>query len=449
MNHSIRKNRGHAAILFVLIVPALFGLFALGTESAMMLQNDARLNDSLEAASLAVAAANDDNDDNNDGVDDGKIGLGSAYNQKLAKAYITEYMYNMDSIVSVRIAKKECEEIPDCVSGLEKGEARFFEFEVTATTKHSAAFESDITGDGNYQVTSEGKARKYQNHAVDIVFVSDFSGSMGDSWAGGSKKKYKDLVDVIEAVTVELAKFNGLVNMDDNTVGYVGFNRYTHKLKSKKVITNKNDGYYKFGSNEYWVSIGETLVEMYEYDQIVDSSSSKTVNNIFNEKSSFSTKRLVLGKYYNSDGDDAYFYDIDLTTDFATFNSTIASFYPDHGTSSYQGLIRGAQIIAKGDNPRRLLIILSDGNDNYTSTTTSLVNAGMCSTIRNTLDAQTTSGGDEVTSKIAVIGFDYDVASNSALQDCAGSDNVFKAENTSDILNKILELISEEIGHLK
>lgn len=448
MNYSLRKQTGHAAILFVLLIPPIFAMFSLSTDSSLMLQNDARLNDSLEAASLAVAAANDDNDDNNDGIDDGKIGMGSDFNQKLAKAYISEYMYNMESIESVRIAKRTCEEIPDCVSGLLKGEPRFFEFEVTATTKHKAIFESDALSNKNYKISSEGKTRKYQNHAVDIVFVSDFSGSMGQTWTGGSKKKYLDLVDVIEQVTVELAKFNGLVNMDDNTVGYVGFNRYTHTFYSSRVLISGE--YIWFGNNQHWVNKGKTIVEMCEYDQLYGSDWAKAVNNIFTEKNCKSSKkRLAIGEYYNSDNDDAFFYDINLTSDFTSFNSKVASFYPDHGTSSYQGLIRGAQIIAKGDNPRRLLIILSDGDDNYKSTTANLVNAGMCTHIRDTLDDQTTSNGDDVTSKIAVIGFDYDVDSNTSLQSCAGSENVFKAENTNDILNRILELISEEIGHLK
>ncbi|MFC1234488.1 pilus assembly protein TadG-related protein [Vibrio sp. F74] len=443
-----RRQRGHAALLFVLIIPPLFGMFSLGTDGAMMMQNDARLNDALEAASLAVAAANDDNDENGDGIDDGEIGLGSQFNQNLASAYVTEYMHSMESISEVRVAKRECESIPDCVSGLENGEPRFFEFEVTATTKHKTIFDTDALSNNDYEVSSKGKTRKYQNHAVDIVFVSDFSGSMGDSWDGGAKTKYLDLVDVIDKVTVELAKFNGLINMDDNTVGYVGFNRYTRKFSSSTKLSKSQ--YIWFGNRERWITRGTTVIELCVFNQLYGSNWSKAVNNIFVEKSCNSTKkRLVLGKDYNSDGDDAYFYDVDLTSNFTAFNNTISSFYPDSGTSSYQGLIRGAQIAEKGDNPRRLIIVLSDGDDNSSSTTSSLVNAGMCSTIRNTLDAKVTSSGDDVTSKIAIIGFDYNVNANTALQTCAGAENVFEAENTNDILNKILELISEEIGHLK
>ena len=438
-NRRILRQKGHAAILFVLMIPALFGLFSLSVDGAKLMQNEARLEDALEIASLAVAAMNDDNDD------DGSGG-GSQANQDIATAYVSEYMEDMTQISGLKITKLECEQIQECMDGLESGEPRFFEYQVEATTHHDTIFHDQNTFGDSYTVESDGRSRKYQNHAVDIVFVSDFSGSMYSSWSGGSQRKYLDLVDVIEAVTVELTKFNGLQNMDDSTVGYVGFNRKTQSFISETVI----EAHWEW-SGYTWKWIEEyTEVELCQYNQIVDNSASQTVSNIFNEKTSCTTKTIKLGDFYTGDGDDdAYFYDIPLTTDFTTLNSKVASFYPDHGTSSYQGLIRGAQLADQGDNPRRLIVVLSDGMDNYTSTTSALVNAGMCSTITDTLDSRLTSSGDEVSSKIAVIGFDYDVNSNIALQNCAGTNNVYKAENTTEILNIILGLIAEEVGHLK
>ncbi|GAD89740.1 hypothetical protein VHA01S_026_00460 [Vibrio halioticoli NBRC 102217] len=47
-----------------------------------------------------------------------------------------------------------------------------------------------------------------------------------------------------------------------------------------------------------------------------------------------------------------------------------------------------------------------------------------------------------------MIGFDYPVNSNTGLRDCVGKDNIYAAENKDAIKDKILELISEEIGHL-
>ncbi|MDN3681422.1 pilus assembly protein [Vibrio tapetis subsp. quintayensis] len=411
----VKRNKGHAAILFVLIIPALFGLFALGSDGARALQASARLDDGLEAASLAVAAFNDDNDDDGSGA-------GSEINQTIANAYISQYMDSMNSVSNVKIEKKSCEDIPDCVSGLEDGDSRFFEYSVTATTNHDFWFPNAFTDNvETFDVSGTSSSRKYQNHAVDVVFVSDFSGSMGNGWDGGSNDKYEDLIDVIELVTTELQKFNDLENIDDNSVSFVAFNHM--------VRLNDGDG---SGTNCY--------VQQLKYSGS-SVSTTQTINAIFTEKS---------GCAYNSHSGGS-FYDLVPTTNFTSFNTAISSFYPGGWTASYQGIIRGAQLLDKGTNPRRLMIVLSDGQEYSTSNNTisnNLVNAGMCNTIRAHFDSQVI-GEEPVSSKIAVIGFDYDLENNVALKNCAGSDNVYKAEDKNEILNRILELISEEIGHLK
>ncbi|EGU29895.1 pilus assembly protein [Vibrio scophthalmi] len=423
MYTSLSKQSGHAAILFTLLVPALFGLFSLATDGAKMLQDKARLQDGLEAASLAVAARNDDN------VDDGS-GQGSAVNQAIANAYIEQYMTNMDEVDSLSIQKLSCDQIPDCVSGLAVGEPRFFEYRVTATTAHTGFFSGNLDSfDGTYDVSGQSNARKYQNSAVDVVFVSDFSGSMGNGWSGGSQAKYLDLIDVIESVTDELQKFNDLVNADDNTVAFVGFNNYV------KLVNGDGAGTTCF-------------VDQLEYRNNGNLAYRKTVNRVFIEK-----QGCVNSGTYN-----AVIEDILPTASFTPFNTKIATFTPSGYTSSAQGLIRGAQLANLGTNPRRLIVILSDGNDVGSTngvthkTISSTLYGGtyqMCDEIREHLDGLTASNGDPVSSRIAVIGFDYNVSGNTGLQNCAGVENVFKAENKDEILNKILELISEEIGHLK
>lgn len=119
------------------------------------------------------------------------------------------------------------------------------------------------------------------------------------------------------------------------------------------------------------------------------------------------------------------------------------------GTAFYSGLIRGAQIIhQQGENPRQLIIILSDGEESNKNTTQKLIQAGLCKTIFDKLNSQQHSNGDNVKARIFAVGFDYEVKSNPQLADCVGADNVFQAQNRDDIKNKILELITEEIGHL-
>ena len=52
--------------------------------------------------------------------------------------------------------------------------------------------------------------------------------------------------------------------------------------------------------------------------------------------------------------------------------------------------------------------------------------------------------------RIAMIGFGdgYDIHDNTGLLNCVGEENAFSAKNKDEILNLIMSLISEEVGHL-
>lgn len=56
--------------------------------------------------------------------------------------------------------------------------------------------------------------------------------------------------------------------------------------------------------------------------------------------------------------------------------------------------------------------------------------------------------GNNVRAELAAIGFDYSVSSNPQMAACVGQDRVYSATDTEDIKNKILSLISEEVGSL-
>jgi len=413
---SIKKQTGHAALLFAMIIPGLFGLFTLASDGARAIQTKARIEDASEIAVLAIAAHNDDNDDSQG------VGSGSQVNRKIATDYLEAYLHDTTEISQLKIHKYNCDQIPECVDGLKRGEARFFQYEVEASSKHTSWFPGNdaIEGFGD-TFTSKGAAvaRKYQSEAVDIIFVADYSGSMQDGWRGGSNRKYVDLRNIIKEVTDELQKFNDLNNTDDNTVGMAAFNYYT---KTKPTNWNSSRCY---------------MTQMVNKNGRFNAN--RTVRDIFVEKNS---------NYCVSHSDYSRFQDLPLTDNYNQFNSNVSQFYPHHGTASFQGMIRGAQMLKKGKNPRRLLIVLSDGLDGDPNRHQQLVNAGMCSKIVNTLSADKTSDGHAMKAKLAVVGFDYDVNKNRALQQCVGAENVYKAQNTDDILNKILELITEEIGHL-
>lgn len=153
------------------------------------------------------------------------------------------------------------------------------------------------------------------------------------------------------------------------------------------------------------------------------------------------------------------FYDIQLTSNYDAFDSAISTFRPGGITASYQGWIRGAQILNSGTNARRLMILLSDGRDNSfrpvdaesadrwltnpsvkvlqyadsnNETANQLVDMGMCDLIRRGLN-DTTPSGQPIEVTLAVIGFDYNPNSNKALVNCVGENNVYTAQNPDEL----------------
>ncbi|MFK0570904.1 hypothetical protein [Endozoicomonas sp.] len=170
---------------------------------------------------------------------------------------------------------------------------------------------------------------------------------------------------------------------------------------------------------------------------------SQTKENIFIEKSCA-----------NGSGSGGDFHTINLTEVMNDISDAITGMSANSGTAIYEGIIRGAQIVSKGKNARRLIIILSDGDDSgdvYNKTADwvheELNGVDYCGEIRTTLDTQEVDG-IPVQSTIAVVGVDYNATSNPNLQTCAGKGNVFDARNADELYDIIIGLIAEEIGHL-
>jgi len=417
----MKRQQGHAAILFALCIPVLFGVFALATDGARALQAKARLEDAAEVASLVVAAKNDDNQD------DGS-GSGSAVNIKIASDYINHYMGDAQALVSVDIDKLTCDEIPDCLAAVAKDKPRYFEYRVKGQSRYQAWFPGNdpIVGFGEkFDVMGAAVARKYQSKAVDVLFVVDFSGSMNDHWSGGRKTKLKDVFDILEMVTDELDKFNQMKVGFHNRVAITGFNRYTRN--------KNNDGKNCFREQK-----------IFRNNEV---NFNKTIEKQFDLKGCFNSVK--------EPDDEATFSDLYYSEDFDTFNRKVKKYHAIGGTASYQGILRAGQIVTKlAKNPRQLVIILSDGQDynsgriDHGEYTQKLVSRGMCRNILDEIGKMKTAEGETMQGRLAVVGFDYKLSDNQGLKECVGEENIFKAQNRQDILNKILELITEEIGHL-
>ncbi|MUK77258.1 hypothetical protein GNP84_10170 [Aliivibrio fischeri] len=457
-----KQQSGHAAILFVMCIPVLFGVFTLASDGARALQSKARLEDAAEAAVLAVSAYGEEDE----------------VSTQTGKDYVAHYMHDMSNLVDIEVEKLECSELPECTA--DDNDRPFVEYQVSGRTKHKSWFPgNDVTvGFGeSFDATGMSKARKFQSsQPMDITFILDFSGSMNYDWEGRAPSymeeevpkvpgrysppsRLSDLKDVVQMVTDELQVYNNSTTGPKHRVAMTGYNRRTVNESSNGKFVIRDQRITKYNSDGY--DAGDTFYPK------------KTINKQFMVKG-------AAARVPNGD-EKAEFTDIMYTSDFASFNHKIKSFEAFGGTASLQGIIRASQIVSyhitndgEEANPKQLIIILSDGEDfnHYLGQTETLVDYGMCDNLRNAIEGGPVSSednkedkivfssgsssglptntGEDPSVRIAMIGFGdgYDIHANTGLLNCVGEENAFSANNKDEILNLIMSLVSEEVGHL-
>jgi tight adherence protein G len=456
-----KQQSGHAAILFVMCIPVLFGIFTLASDGARALQSKARLEDAAEAAVLAVSAYGEEDD----------------VSTQTGKDYVAHYMQDMSSLVDIKVEKLECSELSECTA--DDNDRPFVEYRVSGRTKHESWFPgNEVTvGFGDtFDVTGSSKARKFQSsQPMDITFILDFSGSMNYDWKGHAPpdmeeevpnvpgrfsppSKLTELKEVVQMVTDELQAYNNSTTGPKHRVAMTGYNRRT--------VNKANSGKFVVRDQRIIKEKGQ-----YDKDDVVDFT--KTIKQQFKPKGE-------AGRIPNGD-ELAEFNDINYTSDFVAFNSQVKTFEAYGGTASLQGILRASQIMSyhltrdgEEANPKQLIIILSDGEDyaHYLGQAQKLVNKGMCTNLVNAIEGGPvnaddnsadkvdfsggyssglpTNTGEDPSARVAMIGFGngYDIHDNTGLLNCVGEENAFSANDKDEILNLIMSLVSEEVGHL-
>ena len=469
-----KQQSGHAGLMFLLIFPALFGLFVWSTDGARMLQSDARLTDAMEVAVLAVSAqASDEND----------------VREATAKRFINDYFSDVEAsnitVTSSKTAKTE---------GEGDDEKRFFEYDLSVKVERDTIFQknngSTLSYGDSFKMGRSATARKGLSEAVDVVLVADYSASMYSGWSGGAQRKFQDLNAIINEIADELKHYNDQNPSFVNTLSVVGFDYHTseniaYEVEEEVVVGQECRREWRWWR---WVTVCNDVTEIqtveysnrfFAHHLVCDTQGwSLTSDCRSSSDGSFDKKKILDKKYIDAQAtvDNVFnlnhpshqhnltesevtnisvFETIELTNDFDSVkdvvNDTDRFNIPKgdgSGTASYAGLIRAAQIAKEnGTNPRRLIIILSDGVDSKSSITDVLIEADLCSTIVDTLSEEVVEGKN-VRAEMAAIGFDYDIEENPQMANCVGEERVYSAVNTEDIKNKILSLISEEVGSL-
>jgi len=486
MRFSRAKQQGTAAIFLVFLLVPLFGAVFLALEGTRYIQKQNRLADASEAAALAITMAHREN----------KTG----YEQDLATKYVQSYIRGIKDVPVLAVTVKKGEDI------VGKVRKPFYQYNVDAKTTHKSWFTSLLIPSFSSveSIVNKAIARNYPEIAgdkyVDIVFVSDFSGSMNQSWDRSNRK-----IDVLKNAVLKIGQ-QILAENDDkgkNRIGFVPFNmrvqRYVNgkklcvtQLRYKDFISGNNSANYTPYEDVNWKKHVSSLTyqtfsncwrdsrycrgvtqndlrtiysvankaqyihpDPYKYVDVA-----KTVNNVFVDKIS-NIKLHPEANYYSRNNlwsqysCNSAFHTIPMTENINKLNA-IKGMKAFGGTSVYQGVIQGAQLLQQERNkyvtPKekeayknriKMLLILSDGVESpYTQTFKSLVDyggvsKGLCQKIKDEF-----SDGD-VPLYMAVLGIKFDASRQQAFQHCVGSENIVDVKNVDDLIIKIKDMIKK------
>lgn len=137
---------------------------------------------------------------------------------------------------------------------------------------------------------------------------------------------------------------------------------------------------------------------------------------------------------------------------------------PEGGTAASAGLLIGANLLMKkntdaeaqpeklGSNTQRILMVLSDGEDNQPSSDTlvTLLNAGLCDRIRTKSDSLLSDKYEKLPTKIAfaAFGFKPPPDQKEAWKKCVGEDNYYEPNSEEALLEAFKQILSfeEEVG---
>lgn len=259
---SIKRQKGVAGIWLGFTLVPIMGFTFWAVEGTRYVQEYNRLGDANEAAAMAMTIQDD-----------------PASAEQLAKDYLQSYVRDIDSM-SVEFNRTFQEQDKDT------GQEEFVQYSVDTITSHKSWFTSTFIPSFGEEVRLGGKAvaKKYASYLgdnnIDIVFVSDFSGSMNSKWSGSYNTKIKDLQLAISEVSTKILCSNigtreiddvetevcldddqaDLADKLDNKVALAPFNIRTRELNSKGKAFAVSQLRYRTDYREH--------VSPYKYDDI-------------------------------------------------------------------------------------------------------------------------------------------------------------------------------------
>lgn len=182
-HRSLQQQKGVAAVWMGLLLVPIMGFTFWAVEGTRYVQESSRLRDSAEAAAMAVT------------IED---------QPGAARALATKYVENyVRDIKSTNLSVQRFYQAED----KDTGALEYIQYTVNARTTHDSWFASSFipSFDKQQELAGRSLARKYPaylgDNNIDIVFVSDFSGSMNDKWGSSRSKKIDDLKTAIDQIS--------------------------------------------------------------------------------------------------------------------------------------------------------------------------------------------------------------------------------------------------------
>ncbi|MEF1302461.1 TadE/TadG family protein, partial [Vibrio owensii] len=289
---SPRKNQGVAAIWFALSLIPVVGMTYFSVEGTRYIQETSRLRDSAQAAALAVTI-----DDKSHQAD------------ALATLYVNAYVRDATHVDITTV--RTYEEPTEANDNTEK-----IQYSVQAVTTHNSWFSNNFipSFESTENLAGEAIAAKYPfylgDKIIDLVLVTDFSGSMNNNWQGQVK------IDLLKDAVEEIADRILVPREGDtevlNRIAVIPFNlRVQEKINDNLYATSQlryKDDYqssvspikYEQVNWSYWSPYSETYVENCAADVTNcpnqlnwESNHAKRVSHVVN----FNNNRLEIPEY--------------------------------------------------------------------------------------------------------------------------------------------------------
>lgn len=428
----IKTNResGAIAIVAVLLLLILLSLFFFGMNVSRIFYERSRLADAAETAIIAVAADKNKN---------------KKFQQLLVSSYIINYMPNFNLHDSKLSLEMQTCQLKNRKADDYCGVSPFIGYMLDVKTNANSLFK-----DKKYNLAARVHLRKFIKDSLDLIFVADYSASMGLVW-NNWHYKYLDLMTTIFEITRTIAVFNNNLPAEIKKImfSFVPFNNYLSEERSlcssiPKMIQDKLQcgKYKKFscsvdllgeGINNFNISSSMQNIAKMKSNLFTAKNTSKCISNkmktyddlvgpvevdleqLFKNPSQYKKIKVkIIGdgqrakSFYGSNYNNYYdvnlsqLYTVDLTTNWPLFISKLfqkkGKYYfplskPFGSTSSYQGISKAGQIAlnSTSKNKKTVVIVISDGVDSCRKNAVRIyqnnaAGLGICQQIKNKIE---------------------------------------------------------------